>query len=157
MSYHNQIMKAIQEEIERTTVLTQICSCVGYWINLETGYRIEFSTKKLDWSCDSYDQLIILPPLEHPQFPGTFRHELIHAKVNNWFLNKPYFFWRFFLFLTSAWLFDGFYELFVNIKARTVFITYFDETYWQYTWKQLGISCFWSVVLLGFLFDILTV
>lgn len=138
MVVSRQIEAALAEEIEMLQHLALISAGKGFWYHSPSGYFVEISDDPEDWAHWLVEKTIIIPPSTHPEFCETVRHELTHL-YDYQFLRKHKVLLFIHLILTQYWLFHGFYELSVNIRARSFVNTYSHRG----NQIALGASCLW--------------
>ncbi|MFX0064496.1 MAG: hypothetical protein ACFFC7_20175 [Candidatus Hermodarchaeota archaeon] len=91
----------------------------GFYIDEDTHYLVEFSTKKDDWACSYIYQILTIPPIGHKLFDPIFRHERQHAFVYA-LVSRNKIFWWFWEWFFSVNLFNGFEELWVAFRSRSL-------------------------------------
>lgn len=147
MVISRQIEAALEEQIEMQQHLALISDGLGFWYHSQSGYLVEISEERYDWAHWLLAKTICVPPSTHPEFCETLRHEFTHL-YDYQFLCRHKFLLAIHLILTQYWLFHGFYELSVNIRARS-----FTNTY-SHRGNQIALIMSFFLVILLCIYDI---
>ena len=91
----------------------------GFYIDQDTQYIVEFSPEKDYWSSQYRYQCLVIPPLDHKLFVPVFRHERQHTFVNDLVSRNKFLLW-FWSWFFSIHLFNGFEELWVAFRSRSL-------------------------------------
>lgn len=91
----------------------------GFYIDRDTNYLVEFSSKKDDWACSYVYQILTIPPIDHKLFAPIFRHERQHVFVND-FVSRNRIVLGFWNWLFQPLLFNSFEELWIAFRSKSL-------------------------------------